>query len=274
MKDKIITKVSIFNLVVVVLLIIASFILGFGAHHKTIYKKALVKIHEYENLDKTNENLNKINEEMIEKNIKIGHDLKTCQNEMDSLSTRLKGIKNADDLLKRDIFLYIDKKFQLIPKTVAMKIADQVILRSKEEDVSPELIVGMMEVESGFNPLAISKKNARGLMQVMPEWAKKFKLKKVSDLHDIDTNIQCGIKVLKIHIQENNGSINKGLYYYVGKSKTYSSKVYEAIGRFVTFRSTIDDGNEDGDIDQTQNQSNMSDEKRKDDINEVEKNGV
>ncbi len=92
-----------------------------------------------------------------------------------------------------------------------------------------------------FNPSAISKVNARGLMQVMPEWAKKFDLKKVTDLHDINTGIDSGIKVLKIHIQEQKGSIKKGLYYYVGKDKRYSGKVYEAMGRFVAFRSIIDD---------------------------------
>lgn len=149
-------------------------------------------------------------------------------------------IKDNDDLLKRDVFLYIDKKFQMIPKIVALDIAEQILKYSKIENVSPILIVGIIEVESGFNPMAISSKNARGLMQVMPVWAKKFGLKKVSDLHDIDTGIKCGIKVLKIHIDEQKGDISRGLYYYVGKNKDYSGKVYQAMGKFVAFRSTID----------------------------------
>lgn len=174
-------------------------------------------------------------------------EITNCHNELDSLKKRIEGIKNADDLLKRDIFLYVDKKFQIIPRTVALDIAEQVLTMSKKENISPELVVGIIQVESGFNPMAISKKNARGLMQVMPEWAPKFNLKKVSDLHDIDTNIQCGTKVLKIHIEEGKGSISKGLYYYVGKSDSYAAKVYEAMGKFVAFRSTIDD--EDASID-------------------------
>ena len=144
--------------------------------------------------------------------------------------------------------MYVDKKFQIIPRTVALDIAEQVLAMSKKENISPELVVGIIQVESGFNPMAISKKNARGLMQVMPEWAPKFNLKKVSDLHDIDTNIQCGIKVLKIHIEEGKGSISKGLYYYVGKSDSYAAKVYEAMGKFVAFRSTIDDDDASIDI--------------------------
>ena len=182
-------------------------------------------------------------------NLKLrGEELDGCRAEMDSLAKRLEGIKNADDLLKRDIFLYIDKKFQIIPRTVARDIAEQILIVSKKENVSAELVVGIIQVESGFNPMAISKKNGRGLMQVMPEWSKKFNLKKVSDLHDIDTNIQCGINVLKIHIEEGKGSISKGLYYYVGKSDSYAGKVYEAMGKFVAFRSTIDDEESDIDI--------------------------
>lgn len=174
--------------------------------------------------------------------------LTKCHDELAHLKERMAGIKNADDLLKRDIFMYIDKKFQIIPRTVALDIAEQVLVMSKKHEVSPELVVGIIQVESAFNPMAISKKNARGLMQVMPEWAPKFNLKKVSDLHDINTGIECGIKVLKIHIEEDGkGNITKGLYYYVGKSDAYSGKVYEAMGKFVAFRSTIDD--EDVDID-------------------------
>lgn len=160
--------------------------------------------------------------------------------ELTKLKNLMKGIHNQDDLLKRDIFLYIDKKFQLIPRVVSLTIAEEILIQSKAENISPVLILGIMRVESGFNPSAVSKMNARGLMQVMPEWAPKLGLKKVSDLHDIDTNIQCGIKVLKIHIEEEDGNISKGLYRYVGKSDTYSGKVYAAIGEFVAFRSAID----------------------------------
>ena len=171
-----------------------------------------------------------------------------CDEELEKLKVHMEGIKDNDDLLRRDIFLYIDRKFQIIPRTVALDIAEQVLKFSKKLKVSPELVVGIIEVESGFNPMSISSKNARGLMQVMPEWAKKFGLKKVSDLHDIDTGIESGIKVLKIHIDEAKGSISKGLYYYVGKSDSYSGKVYQAMGKFVAFRSTIDDDEVDVEV--------------------------
>jgi hypothetical protein len=178
---------------------------------------------------------------------KIVDDLKTqieeCGRsnvELQKLRDRLKGIKDDDDLLKRDIQLYIDTKYPMIPSVLSTEIADQVVNHSRTQDVSPELIVGIMQVESNFNPMAISKKNARGLMQIMPVWAKKFGIAKVCDLHNISTNIETGIKVLKIHIEENDGSLNKGLYHYVNRADGYADKVYNAMGRFMAFRSTVD----------------------------------
>lgn len=145
---------------------------------------------------------------------------------------------NQNSLLKRDIEIYIRARYTRVPKIVAGSIAENVILYSSQYGISPELVIGIIEVESSFNPMVISKKDARGLMQVMPEWAPKFKIK-VSDLHDIDVGIESGIKVFLIHLEEAKGSISKGLYYYVGKNKSYSDSVYIAVGRFVSFRSMI-----------------------------------
>jgi hypothetical protein len=173
---------------------------------------------------------------------------KQLTSDLESLSKRLDGIKDQDDLLRRDIELYIDQKFKLVPKVLCKDIAENVVKFSNELDVSPELVVGIIEVESAFNPMAMSNKKARGLMQLMPEWAEKFGLKDVDDFHDVDVNIKHGIKVLKIHIeQDGKGNVTKGLYYYVGKDKTYADLVYKAMGKFVSFRYTVDDGEQNGD---------------------------
>lgn len=136
---------------------------------------------------------------------------------------------------------YIKHNYPTTPNILAKEIANQISKLSLEENIAPELIVGIIQVESSFNPMAISKKNARGLMQVMPMWAKEFKLKNVCDLHNIETGIRIGIKVLKIHIQEQNGDLSQGLYYYVNKDKSYVERVYKAMGLFV-FKNEINKG--------------------------------
>lgn len=172
----------------------------------------------------------------------------TCdenKSELDTLKARLAGIKNNTDLLKRDIELYIKHKYKKVPRTVAKEIAAQTIELCQTEDISPELVMGIMQIESQYNPSAVGPKtkygHARGLMQVMPEWAPKFNLTSKYDLHDIDTNIRCGIKVFKIHMEEGGGKISEGLYLYVNKDKAYVNNVYQAMGQFVAFRSTVDD---------------------------------
>ena len=197
----------------------------FVTHQSTILKKKIV--------------------EHTESSIIQNAAIKKATDELDKSKTRLAGIKNQDDLLKRDIALYITATYRKVPKIVATSIATNIVNQAKKEDVSPELVVGIMQVESQFNPRAVGKKTkygrARGLMQIMPEWAPKFGLDSKFDFHDIDTNIACGIKVFKIHLGEGKGNISTGLYLYVNKDKKYVIDVYTSMGKFVSFRSTVDD---------------------------------
>ncbi len=163
---------------------------------------------------------------------------------LDKIQRQMEGIKDQDDLLKRDIEIYIKATHRKVPSVVAKSIAVNIVTISKTYNISPELIVGIMKVESSFNPMIVGPKtkfgHARGLMQVMPEWVKKFKLKSRFELHDIKTNINIGSQVFLIHLKESKGDLSMALYKYVNKDKTYVGKVYAAMGKFVAFRSTID----------------------------------
>ena len=59
--------------------------------------------------------------------------------------------------------------------------------------VDPVLVRAVIQVESDFNPNCVSHKGARGLMQLMPETAKRFNVTKV---HDAEQNIRGGIQYL------------------------------------------------------------------------------
>ncbi len=177
--------------------------------------------------------------------------------ELDKMKGQIIGIKNQDDLLKRDIEIYIKTTFPKVPKIVAKTTAYYIVDLSKDYNVSPELVLGIIKVESSFNPMAIGPKTkygfARGLMQVMPAWCKKFNIPSKHDLHDIDVGIEVGIKVFLIHVKEGKGDISTGLYYYVNKDKAYVKNVYAAMGKFVAFRSTIDEESQKLETDEENN---------------------
>jgi hypothetical protein len=182
---------------------------------------------------------------LLHKKVAEVNDLET---EVTSLTNRIESIKTKDDMAKRDLEAYISKKHPTVSKVLAREIAAQTARLSKKYNVPFPLIVGIEEVESGFKPWAVSKAGARGLMQVMPAWVKKGKDGRnklnmdidKNDLYDVEPNLTAGIKVFKIHLAEANNNINQALYYYVGRDRKYAGAVFNAMGRFVTFRSTLD----------------------------------
>jgi len=60
--------------------------------------------------------------------------------------------------------------------------------------VDPQLVMAIISVESGFNVRAVSPKNARGLMQLIPATAKRFHVK---DSFDAEDNIKGGLAYLQ-----------------------------------------------------------------------------
>ena len=72
---------------------------------------------------------------------------------------------------------------------------DHIIRRMADEyDVDFALVKAIMHVESSFNPYARSDKGALGLMQVLPETAKRYG---VHDVYDPERNIEAGVRHLK-----------------------------------------------------------------------------
>ena len=71
---------------------------------------------------------------------------------------------------------------------------DFVVAAASRYGVDAELITSVMEVESHFDPNAVSRKNARGLMQLLPETAARFGVKNIFDPQE---NIDAGTHYLR-----------------------------------------------------------------------------
>ena len=81
------------------------------------------------------------------------------------------------------------------PNLSTPMILDELIVSTAERHaVDPNLVRAIVKVESNFNPAAISRKGATGLMQLMPATARRFG---VGNLFDPEENLDGGVRYLK-----------------------------------------------------------------------------
>ena len=92
--------------------------------------------------------------------------------------------------------------------------------------LDPDLVLALIEVESGFNRFALSYVGASGLMQVMPFW-KELIGSEGDSLFDVQTNLRYGCIILRHYLDLENNNISRGLARYNGSlgTDTYSSLV-------------------------------------------------
>ncbi len=89
---------------------------------------------------------------------------------------------------------------------------DGLIDRAAEANaIDPKLVKSVMLIESAFNPVARSRKGARGLMQLMPETAVRYG---VSDIVDPAQNISGGTRYLRDLLGLFGGDLAKSLAAY------------------------------------------------------------
>ena len=94
-----------------------------------------------------------------------------------------------------DYKLYIKEKTKRIQQRVSTKKYDDIIKKAqKRYGVEFSLIKAVIQVESGFDPKAVSKKGAKGLMQIMPD---NYKNLFVKDPFNPSQNIMGGTLYLQ-----------------------------------------------------------------------------
>ena len=81
--------------------------------------------------------------------------------------------------------------------------------------LDPQLVLGLIEIESGFRKYATSSAGARGLMQVMPFWTTVFKRPR-DNLYARRLNIRYGCVILRYYLDLENGDYYRALGRYNG----------------------------------------------------------
>jgi len=82
---------------------------------------------------------------------------------------------------------------------------------AQQHHVQPALLLAVMKAESSFNPIAVSKAGAVGLMQLIPETAIRHG---VRNLYDANENITGGAKHLRYLLDRFHGNIRLALAAY------------------------------------------------------------
>jgi soluble lytic murein transglycosylase-like protein len=81
--------------------------------------------------------------------------------------------------------------------------------------LDPQLVLGLMQVESGFRKYAVSSAGARGYMQVMPFWVKVIGRPEDS-LFDLRTSLRYGCTILRHYLDIEKGDLFRALGRYNG----------------------------------------------------------
>lgn len=81
--------------------------------------------------------------------------------------------------------------------------------------LDPQLVLGLMQVESGFRKYAFSSAGARGYMQVMPFWVKLIG-QPDDNLFHLRTNLRYGCTILRHYLDIEKGDLFRALGRYNG----------------------------------------------------------
>jgi soluble lytic murein transglycosylase-like protein len=87
---------------------------------------------------------------------------------------------------------------------------------SKRAGLEPELVLGLVQVESAFRKYAISVVGARGYMQIMPFWARVIGDGDPGKLFHMQTNLRFGCVILRHYLDRERGDLFLALGRYNG----------------------------------------------------------
>nr|WP_316643697.1 lytic transglycosylase domain-containing protein [uncultured Roseateles sp.] len=97
-----------------------------------------------------------------------------------------------------------------------VEFLETVWYEAKRAGLEPALVLGLVQVESGFRKYAISSAGARGYMQVMPFWARLIGDGDPAQLFHMQTNLRFGCVILRHYLDVERGDLFLTLGRYNG----------------------------------------------------------
>jgi len=106
---------------------------------------------------------------------------------------------------------------------------------SSRAALDPSLVLGLMEVESGFRKYAVSGAGAMGVMQVMPFWPRLLTQGDATALFQWQANMRFGCVILRHYLKIENGDVFMALGRYNGVrgQRAYPNAVMAAQKRWL-----------------------------------------
>ncbi len=141
--------------------------------------------------------------------------------------------------LNANVFMkFVSESSQRMYPRLSREIVDSAIKYSEKYDLSPILILAIMKTESEFYPFALSKQNAKGLMQINPAANQELLVKEgifqnPADIFDPERSIEAGCFLLRRFINQS-PDFNSALDKYLGAdSVAYKAQIHQEMGKIL-----------------------------------------
>jgi soluble lytic murein transglycosylase-like protein len=145
-------------------------------------------------------------------------------------------VKNPRMLSKPDTVSQTEQRLPSVSGRKAEHLYHMFIIQTASRyEIDPALIKAIIMAESGYNTKAVSKKGAKGLMQLMPKTARAMG---VEDIFNPHQNITGGVQYFKQMVNRFNGDVKLALAAYNAGSRNV--RYYKGIPPFKATRYYIE----------------------------------
>jgi soluble lytic murein transglycosylase-like protein len=147
--------------------------------------------------------------------------------------------ESARDVEQRALAEYIARRYR-VAESASSAFVSTAYHAGREHSVDPLLILAVMAIESGYNPVAESSMGAKGLMQIIPRFHQEKLFEHGGELALLDpkVNIQVGARILREYMRRF-GATEAALQMYGGAmdepTAQYAGKVLAEKARLLQF---------------------------------------